>query len=127
MKEDEDIETMFSRFQTGVSDHQVLNKSYTTSNHVNKILRSLHFKWGLTVTAIQEANYFNKLILDNFISLKSHEMELIGNKPAKKSKSIAMESMEKYVKTLQVVESEDEVPCEGYWPMSWVCQQDCNI
>jgi hypothetical protein len=45
MKEDEDIETMFSRFQTLVSGLQVLKKSYTSSNHVKRILRSLPAKW----------------------------------------------------------------------------------
>lgn len=38
MKEDEDIETMFSRFQVLVSGLQVLSKSYTTFDHVKKIL-----------------------------------------------------------------------------------------
>jgi hypothetical protein len=45
MKEDEDIETMFSRFQTLVSGIQVFKKSYTSSNHVKRILRSLPAKW----------------------------------------------------------------------------------
>ncbi|MCI18691.1 aspartyl-tRNA synthetase [Trifolium medium] len=54
MKENEDIETMFARFQTLVSRLQVLKKSYTTSDHVKKILRSLPSKWRPKVTAIQE-------------------------------------------------------------------------
>lgn len=104
MKEDENIETMFSRFQILVYDLQFLNKIYTTSDHVKKILRSRHVKWGLRVTAIQEAKDFNKLTLENLISSrKSHEMELIGNEPAKKSKSITMKSMEKSVKALQAI------------------------
>lgn len=41
MNKDEDIETMFSRFQILVSGLQVLNKSYTTFDHVKKIFRSL--------------------------------------------------------------------------------------
>lgn len=41
MKEDEDIETMFSRFKTLVNDLQVLNKSYIVRDHVKNILRSL--------------------------------------------------------------------------------------
>ena len=40
MKEDESIETMYSRFQTLVSGLQILKKSYVASDHVNKILRS---------------------------------------------------------------------------------------
>ena len=40
MKDDADIKTMFSTFQTLVAGLQVLSKSYTTSNHVKKFLRS---------------------------------------------------------------------------------------
>jgi hypothetical protein len=45
MKEDENIESMFSRFKVLVAGLQVLKKSYTTSDHVKKILRSLPAKW----------------------------------------------------------------------------------
>jgi hypothetical protein len=45
MKDDEDIETLFLRFQTPVYVMQVLNKSYTTSDHVKKIMRSLPVRW----------------------------------------------------------------------------------
>lgn len=45
MKMDGDIKIMFSRFQTRVFGLQVLNKSYTTSNHVKKILRSLPIRY----------------------------------------------------------------------------------
>jgi len=55
MKPDEDIETMFSRFQTLVSNLRVLKKSYTTSDHVWKILNSLTDKWRPKVTTIEEA------------------------------------------------------------------------
>ncbi|MCI34336.1 serine/threonine protein kinase SRPK1, partial [Trifolium medium] len=54
MKEDENIETMFPRFQTLVFELQVLKKCYTTTDHVKKILRSLPPKWRPKVTAIQE-------------------------------------------------------------------------
>lgn len=72
MKEDEDNKTMSSRFQTLVSGLQVLTKSYTTPDHVKKILRSLSAKWSPKVTSIQEAKYLNRLSLENLISsLKS--------------------------------------------------------
>ncbi|PNX64659.1 aspartyl-tRNA synthetase, partial [Trifolium pratense] len=38
MEKDEDIETMFTRFQTLVSGLKVLKRSYTTYDHVQKIL-----------------------------------------------------------------------------------------
>jgi len=45
-------------------------------------------------------------------SLKSHEMELLGNDPSKKRKYIALKSKGKYVEALQVVESEEDNPEE---------------
>ncbi|GAU10265.1 hypothetical protein TSUD_420340 [Trifolium subterraneum] len=76
MKPDEDIETMFSRFQTLVSSLGVLKKSYTTSDHVWKILNSLTDKWRPKVTTIEEAKDLEKISLESLISnLKSHEMD----------------------------------------------------
>jgi len=99
MKEDEDIKTMYSRFQTLVSDLQFMNKRYNVPHHVKKIIRSLHAMLTPKVTTIQEANDLNKLSLENLISsLKSHDIKLIGDEPTKKSKSIALTSNEKSVK-----------------------------
>lgn len=42
---DENIESMFSRFHVLVFGLQVLNKSYTTVDHMKKILRSLPVKF----------------------------------------------------------------------------------
>jgi hypothetical protein len=73
MEDDEDIEIMFSRFQTLVSCLQVLSKNYTTSDHVMKILRSLSIKWRSKITVIQEAKGLNNMGLETLISyLKSH-------------------------------------------------------
>ena len=106
MKEDKDIKNMFSRFQTLVFGLQVLNKSYIVSDHVKKILRSLSAKLRPKVTSIHDTKDTNKHSLENLISsLKSHEMELIGDEPTKKSKSIAQKSMGKFAKALQAVES----------------------
>lgn len=52
MKEDENIETMFSRFQVLMFGLRVLDKSYTTSNHVKKTLRSLPVRYRIKVTTI---------------------------------------------------------------------------
>jgi len=51
-KDGEDIEIMFSMFQTLVSGMQVLSKSYITTDHVKKILRSLPIRWTPKVTVI---------------------------------------------------------------------------
>ncbi|XP_073219618.1 uncharacterized protein [Cicer arietinum] len=82
MEEDEDIETMFSRFHTLVSWLKVLQKSYTTVDHVKKILRSLSSKWRPNITTIQKAKDLNSLFLEELInSLRSHKIELAEDDP----------------------------------------------
>jgi len=109
MKEDESIETMYSRFQILVSGLQVLKKSYVASDHVNKILRSLPAKWRPKVTTIEEAKDLNTLNVEDFISsLKCHEIGLNKHEPIKKLKSIALKSRGKSSKALKALESEEE-------------------
>ena len=76
-RDDEDIETMYSRFQTLMSGLQILKKNYVASDHVNKILRILPAKWRPKVTAIEEAKDLNTLSVEDHISsLKCHEIGL---------------------------------------------------
>jgi len=113
MKEDESIETMYSRFQTLVSGLQILKKSYVASDHVNKILRSLLSKWRPKVTAIEEAKDLNTLSVEDLISsLKCHEIGLNEQEPIKKHKSIALKSRGKSSKALNALESEEESTSE---------------
>ncbi|MCH82351.1 serine/threonine protein kinase SRPK1, partial [Trifolium medium] len=107
MKEDEDIETMFVRFQTLVSGLQVLKKSYTVPDHVRKILRSLPPKWRPKVTAFQEAKVIKDVTLESHISsLRSHEMELQADEPEKNMKSIALSSIKSSSKPMKSKEVE---------------------
>src|SRR4030042_4607805 len=109
MSEDETINVMFSRFQILVSGLQVLKKSYTTADHVKKILRSLTAKWRPKVIAIEEARDLNALSLENLISsLKRHELGFPEAESSKKSKSIALKSKGKEAKALKAAESEGE-------------------
>lgn len=79
MKEDEDIETMFSRFQVLLSGLHVLNKIYITFDHLKNILRSVPVKYRPKVTAIQEAKELNTISLESLIrNLQNQQMELIG-------------------------------------------------
>ncbi|WJX62105.1 25S rRNA (cytosine(2870)-C(5))-methyltransferase [Trifolium repens] len=115
MKDGEDIETMFSRFQILVSGLQVLNKSYTEADHMRKVLRSLPPKWRPKVTAFQESKDLDTVSLESLISsLKSHEMELITDESTKKMKGIALssKSSSKALKA-KIIESEDEASEEG--------------
>jgi len=109
MKEDESIETMYSRFQILVSGLQILKKSYVASDHVNKILRSLPAKWRPKVTAIEKAKDLNTLSVEDLISsLKCHEIGLNEHESIKKHKSIALKSRGKSSKALNAFESEEE-------------------
>jgi len=86
MKEGENIETMFSRFQTLVSGLQILKKSYSTVDHVEKILRSLPTRWRAKVIAIEETRDLNTLSIKDLISyLKCHELGFNEDEPVKKS------------------------------------------
>ena len=46
MKEDETIETMFSRFQILVAGLKVLGKGYSTADHVKKTIKSLFLAYN---------------------------------------------------------------------------------
>src|SRR5580765_387532 len=60
MEEDESVETMFSRFQMLVARLRVLDKGYSTADHVKKIIRSLPAKWRPMVTALKVSKDLNK-------------------------------------------------------------------
>jgi len=64
MKENESIETMYSRFQTLVFGLQILKKCYVAADHVKKILRNLPVKWRPKVTAIKEVRDLKTLIIE---------------------------------------------------------------
>ena len=98
MEEDETIETMFSRFQILVAGLKVLDKGYSTADHVKKIIRSLPKKWRPMVTALKLAKNLNEISLEELISsLRSHEIELEEDEPQqKKGKSLALKSNKKY-------------------------------
>src|ERR1044072_6853562 len=73
MNEDESVETMFSRFQMLVAGFRVLDKGYSTSDHVKKIIRNLPAKWRPMVTALKVAKDLNSISLEELISsLRSH-------------------------------------------------------
>jgi hypothetical protein len=114
MKDDEDIETMFSRFQTLVSGLQVLKKSYTVPDHVKKILRSLPARWRPKVTAFQESKNLDDVTLEDLISsLRSHELELMADEPVRKSKVLALNSVQNNSKALKAKATESEEEGSG--------------
>src|ERR1044072_3662146 len=111
MEEEESVETMFSRFQMLVTRLRVLDKGYSTGDHVKKIIRSLPAKWRPMVTALKMAKDLNKISLEELISsLRSHEIELQEDEPRRKVKYVALKSNSRKAKALQAEEeSEDYV------------------
>lgn len=82
MEKDEMVEEMLSKFQTLVAGLKVLNKCYTTTDHVKKIIRSLPKKWRPMMTAIKVSKDLNKTTLEELISsMRSLEVKLMEDKP----------------------------------------------
>ena len=106
MEESESIQTMFSRFQILVVGLKVLDKGYSTADHVKKIIKSLPKQWRPMVTALKLAKDLNKISLEELVSsLRSHEIELEADEPQKQGKPLALKSNRKSdSKVLQAVE-----------------------
>ncbi|GAV91935.1 UBN2 domain-containing protein, partial [Cephalotus follicularis] len=77
MKENENISGMFVRFTNIINSLQSLNKCYTNSEMVRKILRCLPKSWMPKVTTIEEAKDLKTLPLEELLgSLMTHEMTI---------------------------------------------------
>src|SRR3954462_170335 len=114
MEDDEDIEKMFSRFQTLTAGLRILDKGYTKADHVKKIIRSLPRRWGPMATAFKIAKNLNEVSLEELISaLRSHEIELDANEPQKKGKSISLKSNYKKCTNAFQAEQEDSEESES--------------
>ncbi|GAV92341.1 zf-CCHC domain-containing protein/UBN2 domain-containing protein [Cephalotus follicularis] len=107
MNENEDIKSMFSRFTNIINALQALDKTYSNSEMVRKILRCLPRTWMPKVTAIEEAKNLNVLALEDLLgSLMTHELSMQKKdddeeKEKKKKKIVALKSS-------QTEESEDD-------------------
>ena len=67
MEHDESITEMFTHFTDIINNLKSLGKSYSNSDLVRKILRSLPRTWEAKVTAIQEAKDLNILPLEEIL------------------------------------------------------------
>ncbi|GAV88004.1 DUF4219 domain-containing protein/UBN2 domain-containing protein, partial [Cephalotus follicularis] len=77
MNENEDIKSMFFRFTNIINALQDLDKTYSNSEMVRKILRCLQKSWMPKVTAIEEAKNLNILPLEDLLgSLMTHELSV---------------------------------------------------
>ncbi|GAV73050.1 zf-CCHC domain-containing protein/UBN2 domain-containing protein [Cephalotus follicularis] len=98
VNENEDIQSIFSRFTNIINALQALDKTYSNSKMVRKILRCLPKSWMPKVTAIEEAKNINILPLEDLLgSLMSHELSMQKKdddeeKEKKKKKIVALKS-----------------------------------
>ncbi|GAV70938.1 zf-CCHC domain-containing protein/DUF4219 domain-containing protein/UBN2 domain-containing protein [Cephalotus follicularis] len=98
MKETENISSIFVRFTNIINSLQSLNKYYTNSEMVRKILRCIPKSWMPKVTAIEEAKDLITLPLEELLgSLMTHKMPIKSHKDdgeldKKKKKVIALKS-----------------------------------
>ncbi|GAV62400.1 UBN2 domain-containing protein [Cephalotus follicularis] len=77
MNENEDIKFMFSRFTNIINALQALDKTYSNSEIVRKILRCWPKSWMPKVTAIEEEKNLNILPLQDLLgSLMTHELSM---------------------------------------------------
>ncbi|GAV70881.1 UBN2 domain-containing protein, partial [Cephalotus follicularis] len=87
---------MFSRFTNIINALQALDKTYSNSEMVRKILRCLPRSWTPKVTAIEEAKNLNVLPLEDLLgSLMTHELSMQKEdddeeKEKKKKKIVAL-------------------------------------
>ena len=95
IEHDESITGMFTHFTDIINGLKSLGKSYTNSELVRKILRSLPRTWEAKVTAIQEAKDLNILPLEELLgSLMTHELSMKQHQEeeVKKKRIIALKS-----------------------------------
>ncbi|GAV67443.1 UBN2 domain-containing protein, partial [Cephalotus follicularis] len=78
MNDNEDINSMFTRFTNITNALQSLDKIYSNSEMVRKILRCLPKAWMPKVIAIKEAKDRNTLPLEDLLgSLMTHELSML--------------------------------------------------
>ncbi|KAH9671428.1 hypothetical protein KPL70_017374 [Citrus sinensis] len=94
MEQNENVYSMYTRFTDIVNTLGALGKTFSNSEKVKKIIRSLPKEWRPKRTAIEEAKDLNTLPLDDLIgSLISYEEDLAEeNGHEEKKKSIALKA-----------------------------------
>ncbi|GAV78058.1 DUF4219 domain-containing protein/UBN2 domain-containing protein [Cephalotus follicularis] len=77
MNENKDIKSIFSRFTNIINALQPLDKTYSNSEMVRKVLRCLPKSWMPKVTAIEEAKNLTILPLEDLLGpLMTHELSM---------------------------------------------------
>ncbi|KAH9704464.1 Integrase catalytic domain-containing protein [Citrus sinensis] len=107
MEQNENVYSMYTRFTDIVNTLGALGKTFSNSEKVKKIIRSLPKEWRPKRTAIEEANDLNVLPIDDLIgSLISYEEDLAAEKGhEEKKKNIALKASKR--------ESDEESEMDG--------------
>ncbi|KAH9781640.1 hypothetical protein KPL71_008548 [Citrus sinensis] len=94
MEQNKSVYSMYTRFTDIVNTLGALGNTFSNSEKVKKIIRSLPKEWRPKRTTIEEAKNLNILSLDDLIgSLISYEEDLVAEKGHKeKKKSIALKA-----------------------------------
>ncbi|KAH9781613.1 hypothetical protein KPL71_008538 [Citrus sinensis] len=94
MEQNESVYSMYTRFTDIVNTLGALGKTFSNSEKVKKIIRSLPKEWRPKRTAIEEAKDLNTLPLDDLIGfLISYEEDLTAEKGHEENKkSIALKA-----------------------------------
>ncbi|KAH9723261.1 Integrase catalytic domain-containing protein [Citrus sinensis] len=94
MEQNENVYSMYTRFTDIVNTLGALGKTFSNSEKVKKIIRSLPKEWRKKRTAIEEAKDLNVLPIDDLIgSLISYEEDLAAEKGhEEKKKNIALKA-----------------------------------
>ncbi|GAV87637.1 UBN2 domain-containing protein, partial [Cephalotus follicularis] len=89
MLDNENISSMYARFNDIINALKGLGKVYTNHELVSRILRCLPKSWEAKVTAIEEAKDLSTLPLEDLLgSLMTHELRMSDqarNEPKKKT------------------------------------------
>ncbi|KAH9736367.1 hypothetical protein KPL71_018074 [Citrus sinensis] len=94
MEQNESVYYMYTRFTDIVNTLGAIGKTFSNSEKVKKIIRSLRKEWRQKRTAIEEAKDLNILPIDDLVgSLISYEEDLAAEKGnEEKKKSIALKA-----------------------------------
>ena len=98
MHSNETIAQMFARFNSITNDLYALGKSYTSTELVNKILKSIPKTYQSKVVTIREVRDLSKLPLEELVgSLMIHEIMMRNHdkdeEEDKKKKTVALKSL----------------------------------
>ncbi|GJY62096.1 zf-CCHC domain-containing protein [Tanacetum coccineum] len=109
ISDDEIIDCSIARFNTVITSLKALDESFSSRNHVRKLLRVLPTKWHPKVTTIEESKDLSTLPLEELIgNLKVYEVVLEKDLEISKSKKGKYKSL---ALKARKVSSDEEVFC----------------